>query len=108
MTHNVHKTPDTNNEAVDSFTSRLIPTEADINFLMEQALQRVAALPFTFLVDEWRWKVFSGRITPANYNSEWWKLRMHYQGVMAPVPRTEKDFDPGAKFHVGANYPYIR
>ncbi|XP_068685957.1 angiotensin-converting enzyme-like [Montipora foliosa] len=81
--------------------------ESDINFLMEQALLRVASLPFTYLVDQWRWKVFSGSITPTNYNSEWWRMRMRYQGVMAPVPRTEQDFDPGAKFHVGANYPYI-
>jgi len=82
-------------------------TEADINYLMMQALRRVAPLPWTLLVDQWRWKVFSGRITPSNYNSEWWRLRMHYQGVSAPIPRTEKDFDPGAKFHVGSNYPYI-
>lgn len=81
--------------------------EADINYLMMQALRRVAPLPWTLLVDQWRWKVFSGRITPSNYNSEWWRLRMHYQGVSAPIPRTEKDFDPGAKFHVGSNYPYI-
>lgn len=51
--------------------------------------------------------MFSGSITPSNYNSEWWRLRMRYQGVKAPVPRTEQDFDPGAKFHVSANYPYI-
>ena len=74
---------------------------------MMQALRRVAPLPWTLLVDQWRWKVFSGRITPSNYNSEWWRLRMHYQGVSAPVARTEQDFDPGAKFHVGSNYPYI-
>ena len=74
---------------------------------MDRALQRVAALPWTLLVDLWRWRVFSGRITPANYNSEWWRMRMLYQGVMAPVPRTETDFDPGAKFHVGANSAYI-
>ena len=86
----------------------VIVAEADINFLMMQALRRVAPLPFTLLVDQWRWKVFSGRITPSNYNSEWWRMRMHYQGVMSPVPRSEKDFDPGAKYHVGANYPYIR
>lgn len=86
----------------------LLFVEADVNFLLEQALLRVANLPFTFLVDQWRWKVFSGSITPSNYNSEWWRLRMRYQGVKAPVPRTEQDFDPGAKFHVSANYPYIR
>ena len=89
--------------------SVLIPSaEANINFLMLQALRRVASLPFTLLVDLWRWKVFSGGVTPANYNSEWWSMRTRYQGVTAPVPRTEQDFDPGAKHHVGANSPYIR
>jgi len=28
--------------------------------------------------------------------------------VIAPVARTEQDFDPGAKYHVPANYPYTR
>jgi peptidyl-dipeptidase A len=27
---------------------------------------------------------------------------------MAPVPRSEKDFDPGAKYHVPASVPYTR
>jgi peptidyl-dipeptidase A len=52
--------------------------------------------------------VFSGEITPANYNAEWWKLREKYQGVSAPVARSETDFDPGAKYHVPANVPYTR
>lgn len=30
--------------------------EADINYLMMQALRRVAPLPWTLLVDQWRWK----------------------------------------------------
>lgn len=30
------------------------------------------------------------------------------QGVKAPVERTEEHFDPGAKFHVAADYQYIR
>ena len=95
--------------AIQTYIKKLFShiAEADINYLMMQALRRVASLPWTLLVDQWRWKVFSGRITPSNYNSEWWRLRMHYQGVSAPVPRTEQDFDPGAKFHVGSNYPYI-
>jgi peptidyl-dipeptidase A len=28
--------------------------------------------------------------------------------VAAPAPRSEEDFDPGAKFHVPANVPYTR
>ena len=31
-----------------------------------------------------------------------------YQGVAPPVARTEADFDPGAKYHVPANVPYMR
>jgi peptidyl-dipeptidase A len=59
-------------------------------------------------VREWRWKVFSGAVTPENYNQAWWDLRTQYQGVAAPVARSEEDFDPGAKFHVPSNYSYTR
>ncbi len=33
---------------------------------------------------------------------------MKYQGVAPPAPRSEADFDPGAKYHVAANVPYTR
>ncbi|WP_380797397.1 M2 family metallopeptidase [Shewanella litorisediminis] len=80
----------------------------DIGLLLKQALDKVAFLPFGLMIDQWRWKVFSGEITPANYNQAWWDLRLKYQGVMAPVERTEADFDPGAKYHVPGNVPYTR
>jgi peptidyl-dipeptidase A len=81
---------------------------ADISFLMRRALEKVAFLPFGLLIDKWRWGVFSGRISPADYNKAWWELRREYQGVAPPVERTEDDFDPGAKYHVAANVPYAR
>ena len=31
-----------------------------------------------------------------------------YQGIEAPINRTEDDFDPGNKYHVPANVPYSR
>src|SRR5262249_18198639 len=34
----------------------------DIGLLLEQALTKVAFLPFSYMVDQWRWKVFSGEI----------------------------------------------
>jgi peptidyl-dipeptidase A len=80
----------------------------DVGLLLQMALDKVAFIPFGLLIDQWRWKVFSGEITPANYNAEWWKLREKYQGVSAPAPRSEEDFDPGAKYHVAANVPYMR
>jgi peptidyl-dipeptidase A len=60
------------------------------------------------MIDQWRWKVFSGEITPADYDKAWWDLRLKYQGVAPPVARSETDFDPGAKYHVPANVPYTR
>jgi peptidyl-dipeptidase A len=80
----------------------------DIPQLLQQALDRVAFLPFGLLIDQWRWKVFSGEIKPADYNKAWWDLKLKYQGVVPPVPRSEADFDPGAKYHVASNTPYTR
>ena len=80
----------------------------DIGLLLGRALEKIAFLPFGLLVDQWRWKVFSGEIPPEKYNQAWWELRLQYQGVAPPVARGEKDFDPGAKYHVPANYPYSR
>ncbi len=85
-----------------------ISRQADINRLMQMALEKVAFLPFAKLVDEWRWKVFSGEISSDDYNTAWWQLRREYQGIAAPVPRNERDFDPGAKSHIAANIPYMR
>jgi peptidyl-dipeptidase A len=84
------------------------PESADIGILMHKALEKVAFLPFGLLIDKWRWEVFSGKITPADYNKAWWELRQKYQGVKPPVTRSEQDFDPGAKYHVAANVPYAR
>lgn len=81
---------------------------ADIGFLLQRALDKVAFLPFGYLVDQWRWKVFSGEIKPGDYNKGWWDLRAKYQGLAPPAPRTEQDFDAGAKYHVPANTPYAR
>ena len=80
----------------------------DIGVLLSRALEKVAFLPFGLMIDQWRWKVFSGEITPAEYNKAWWDLRLKYQGVAPPEPRGEAFFDPGAKYHVPANYSYTR
>ncbi|MGI2152278.1 M2 family metallopeptidase [Shewanella oncorhynchi] len=80
----------------------------DIGLLLKQALDKIAFLPFGLMIDQWRWKVFSGEITPAQYNQAWWDLREKYQGVKAPTERSEADFDPSAKYHVPGNVPYTR
>jgi peptidyl-dipeptidase A len=80
----------------------------DIGLLLSRALEKVAFLPFGLLIDQWRWKVFSGEISPADYNKAWWDLRLQYQGVAPPSARGEEFFDPGAKYHVPDNTPYTR
>lgn len=79
-----------------------------INQQMKLALGKIAFLPFGKLIDQWRWKVYSGEIKPEDYNKSWWELRTQYQGIVAPVERTENDFDAGAKYHIAANVPYTR
>ena len=82
--------------------------EALINSQMRMALAKVAFLPFGLMIDRWRWGVFDGSITPANYNKAWWDLKAKYQGVAPVTPRGEEFFDPGAKYHVPGNTPYTR
>ncbi len=83
-------------------------TSSDIGYLLKEALDKVAFLPFGLRIDQWRWKVFSGQIKPEDYNKTWWEMINQYQGLSAPTARSEADFDPGAKFHVPANVPYTR
>ena len=80
----------------------------DIGMLLKLALDKIAFVPFGLLVDQWRWKVFSGEVKPDDYNQAWWELREKYQGIMSPVDRPADAFDPGAKYHVPANTPYTR
>jgi peptidyl-dipeptidase A len=82
--------------------------EAVINQQMKVALEKIAFLPFGKMIDEWRWRVFSGEIKPEDYNSSWWKIREQYQGIAPPIARGEENFDPGAKYHIPANVPYTR
>ncbi len=84
------------------------PVSGDIDYLLQQALEKVAFLPFGLVIDKWRWEVFSGQIKPDQYNAAWWDLRLKYEGIAPPVTRSEADFDPGAKYHVPANVPYMR
>ena len=82
--------------------------EAVINEQMKLALDKIAFLPFGKLIDMWRWAVFDGRTAKEDYNKAWWELRTRYQGIAAPVERSEADFDPGAKYHIPGNTPYTR
>jgi peptidyl-dipeptidase A len=80
----------------------------DIPLLLQRALDKLAFLPFGYVVDQWRWRVFSGEVAPDAYNTAWWDLRLRYQGIAPPSPRGSEFFDPGAKYHIPDNTPYAR
>ncbi|MGA0936183.1 MAG: M2 family metallopeptidase [Pseudohongiellaceae bacterium] len=84
------------------------PVEGDLGYLMSMALDKIAFLPWGLMIDKWRWQVFNGEVSPDEYNAAWWALREEYQGVASPVPRSEDYFDPGAKYHIPGNTPYMR
>ena len=91
------------------FLEKAPDASKDIGLLLNKALEKIAFLPFGLLIDQWRWKVFSGEITPAQYNAAWWELRQKYQGVAPPAWRGRRTTSiPGAKYHVPANVPYTR
>ncbi len=84
------------------------PASADTGLLMDRALEKIAFLPFAIKLDKWRWNVFRGSVTPAQYNQAWWDLSKEYQGITPPGPRPADAFDPGAKYHIPGNTPYLR
>uniref|UniRef100_A0AAQ6ADY4 Angiotensin-converting enzyme n=1 Tax=Amphiprion ocellaris TaxID=80972 RepID=A0AAQ6ADY4_AMPOC len=80
----------------------------DINFLLKQALTIVATLPFTYMLEEWRWQVFAGNITKDEWMERWWEMKRELVGVVEPLPRDESYCDPPALFHVSGDYSFIR
>lgn len=85
-----------------------VPAGNDIDVLMQRALEKVAFMPFAYLVDKWRWDVYSGKTKPADYDKAWWELREKYQGIQRPAPIMAGGFDAGAKYHVPADTSYAR
>jgi peptidyl-dipeptidase A len=88
--------------------ARVPSADKDIGLLLRQAMDKVAFLPFGLLIDRWRWGVFDGSISPADYNKAWTEMRLKYQGIVPPVARPADAFDPGAKYHIPGNTPYTR
>ncbi|KAL6422848.1 hypothetical protein ACFW04_010403 [Cataglyphis niger] len=81
---------------------------ADINYLFSLAMEKLVMLPFSITMDRWRWDVARGYVNREEYNCHWHRLMEQYAGTKPPVLRSEDDFDPGAKYHIPANIPYIR
>ena len=78
---------------------------------MANALDKMAFLPFGYLVDKYRWDLYSGLAnTETEMNCHWVKLRSQIQGVKPPIMRSDDKghFDPGCKYHVAGNVGYVR
>ncbi|KAM4047476.1 angiotensin-converting enzyme 2 [Anomaloglossus baeobatrachus] len=82
--------------------------ETDINFLLRQALTIVGTLPFTYMLEQWRWQVFRGDIPRDKWMKSWWEMKRNIVGVVEPVPHDESYCDPAALFHVANDYSFIR
>lgn len=80
----------------------------ELYILFQQALARIPEIPFSLLIDKYRWDIFKGKITYNEYNKVYWDLNLKIRGIVAPEPRGEEYFDAGAKFHIPDNTPYIR
>ena len=93
---------------MDDYNEEDATDAADLNYLMQQALDKVSFLPFGLLMDKYRWGIFAGTTTPDQYQEHWDALRLKYQGMIPPVKRSKDDFDAAAKFHISNNVPYIR
>ena len=49
--------------------------EADINYLMLIALDKLVFYPFAYIMDKFRWNVFSGEISENEYTAKWWEYK---------------------------------
>lgn len=83
-------------------------SETEINFLLKQALNIVATLPFTYMLEKWRWMVFKGEIPKEEWTKKWWEMKREIVGVVEPVPHDETYCDPASLFHVANDYSFIR
>ncbi|XP_028617961.1 angiotensin-converting enzyme 2 [Grammomys surdaster] len=83
-------------------------SETEINFLLKQALTIVGTLPFTYMLEKWRWMVFQGEIPKEQWMKRWWEMKREIVGVVEPLPHDETYCDPAALFHVSNDYSFIR
>ncbi|XP_008062810.1 angiotensin-converting enzyme 2 [Carlito syrichta] len=82
--------------------------ETEINFLLKQALTIVGTLPFTYMLEKWRWMVFKGEIPKEQWMQKWWEMKREIVGVVEPLPHDETYCDPASLFHVSNDYSFIR
>lgn len=76
--------------------------------LLIRALNKLPQIPFSLLIDEYRWKYFEGSLDMKLLNKKFWDMSLELQGIAPPEERGERFFDVGSIYHVADNTPYIR
>ncbi len=81
----------------------------DLSLLLRQALTQIPQIPFAYILDIFRWDLFDGYVSFDNANNYFWKLAKEHQGIHPPDYEDRTHFfDPGAKYHIADNTPYVR
>ncbi|XP_055627887.1 angiotensin-converting enzyme-like [Toxorhynchites rutilus septentrionalis] len=82
----------------------------DYALLLKTALIKIPAIPFSYVMDRYRWDLFDETIDfDTEANSYFWQLLEQEQGIRSPseIDRTNL-FDVASKYHFSDNTPYVR
>ncbi|XP_053965170.1 angiotensin-converting enzyme-like [Anastrepha ludens] len=77
--------------------------EQSMNRLFRMGIHTILAIPQYFINDKFLVDVMDGHIGAQDLNCGYWKLQNKYAGVVPPLRRNEKTFDPDFKFYRGLN-----
>ncbi|XP_068150186.1 LOW QUALITY PROTEIN: angiotensin-converting enzyme-related protein [Drosophila tropicalis] len=89
-------------------SSGRLDEKSRINELFKQALTKIAFLPFGYTMDKYRYAVFRNELDESQWNCAFWQMRSEFGGVEPPINRSDKNFDPPAKYHIDADVEYLR
>ncbi len=82
--------------------------DKDIGLLLRQAMDKVAFLPFGLLVDKWRWGCSTARSRRRSTTRPGSAEARRTRGSCRRSSGRANAFDPGAKYHIPGNTPYMR
>ncbi|CAG0891426.1 unnamed protein product [Cyprideis torosa] len=85
-------------------------TKIENNLLMRTALHKLPQIPYSYLIDSWRWSFLTGETPLDRMNEKYWELRRSLQGIVPPnnEPRPDPYYlDGAAKFHVAGDRIYV-
>lgn len=82
----------------------------DYVLLLKTALMKLAAIPFSYIMDRYRWSLFDGSVNfDTDANNFFWHLLQSEQGIKPPTKMDRSDlFDAASKYHLPDNTPYVR